>query len=106
MQKFQNFQILKRLSKEFMPNNQISYSSSINEGLKFCMKKDKNMICYGLGVTDPKEIFSTTKFKKIFGNKRVFDVPTSENALTGISIGAALNKVRSVVSHQRLDFFF
>ncbi len=89
-----------------MPNNQISYSSSINEALKFCMKKDKNMICYGLGVTDPKEIFSTTKdLKKIFGNKRVFDVPTSENALTGISIGAALNKVRSVVSHQRLDFF-
>ena len=38
-----------------MPNNQISYSSSINEALKFCMKKDKNMICYGLGVTDPKE---------------------------------------------------
>ena len=32
-------------------------------------------------------------------------MPTSENALTGISIGAALNKVRSVVSHQRLDFF-
>tara|TARA_B100001121_G_scaffold307308_1_gene328514 strand:+ start:3843 stop:4901 length:1059 start_codon:yes stop_codon:yes gene_type:complete len=89
-----------------MPNNQISYSSSINEALKFSMKKDKNMICYGLGVTDPKEIFSTTRdLKNIFGSKRVFDVPTSENALTGISIGAALNNVRSVVSHQRLDFF-
>ena len=89
-----------------MLNKQITYSSSINEALKFSMKKDRNMICYGLGVTDPKNIFSTTKdLEKKFGTKRVFDVPTSENALTGISIGAALNNVRSVVSHQRLDFF-
>ena len=106
MQNYQNFQTLKKLIKEFMPNNQITYSSAINEALNFSMKKDKNMICYGLGVTDPKNIFSTTKdLEKNFGSNRVFDVPTSENALTGISIGAALNKVRSVVSHQRLDFF-
>jgi len=70
------------------------------------MKKDKKMICYGLGVNDPKNIFSTTiNLKKIFGLNRVFDVPTSENALTGVSIGAALDGVRSVVTHQRLDFF-
>ena len=107
MQSHQNFLIPKRHIREFMQNNEISYSSSINEALKYSMKKDKNMICYGLGVTDPKEIFSTTKdLVKIFGSKRVFDVPTSENVLTGISIGAALNNVRSVVSHQRLDFFF
>ena len=93
-------------TREYMQNSKITFSSSINDALKFSMRKDKNMICYGLGVTDPKEIFSTTKdLKKIFGPKRVFDVPTSENALTGISIGAALNNVRSVVSHQRLDFF-
>lgn len=102
----QNFLIEKMHIKEFMPNNQLSFSSAINEALKFSMQKDENLICYGLGVTDPKEIFSTTKdLKNIFGPKRVFDVPTSENALTGISIGAALNNVRSVVSHQRLDFF-
>ena len=57
-----------------------------------------------VGVTDPKEVFSTTNnLKDRFGNHRVFDVPCSENALTGISIGA-LNNVRSVVSHQRIDF--
>ena len=32
-------------------------------------------------------------------------MPTSENAMTGISIGASLNKIKSVVTHQRLDFF-
>ena len=84
----------------------ITFAKAINEALHFAMKKDTNMICYGLGVTDPKNVFSTTEnLEKKFGKKRVFDVPTSENALTGISIGASLNGVRSVVTHQRLDFF-
>ena len=90
-----------------MPNNKkFTFTEAINDALHISMKKDKKMICYGLGVTDPKSVFSTTKnLKKKFGHSRVFDVPTSENALTGISIGAALNGVRSVVTHQRLDFF-
>ncbi len=87
-------------------NRFIKFYQAINEALIFSMKKDKKMICYGLGVTDPKEVFSTTSgLRKKFGKDRVFDVPCSENALTGISIGAAINGVRSVVSHQRLDFF-
>jgi pyruvate/2-oxoglutarate/acetoin dehydrogenase E1 component len=88
-----------------MPNKIITFAESVNEALIYSLKKDKNMICYGLGTTDPKNIFSTTKnLESLFGSDRIFDVPTSENALTGISIGAALNKVRSVVSHQRVDF--
>ena len=82
------------------------FYEAINEGLDYSLKKDKNLICYGLGVTDPKRIFGTTSnLKEKYGNKRVFDVPNSENANTGISIGAALGGVRSVVVHQRLDFF-
>lgn len=84
----------------------ISFADAINSAISRAMTKDRKMICYGLGVTDPKNIFGTTKnLEKNFGTERVFDVPTSENALTGISVGLALNKVRSVVSHQRLDFF-
>ena len=64
------------------------------------------MITYGLGINDPKRIFgSTSGLCEVFGNKRVFDMPTSENATTGVSIGAALGGIRSVVTHQRLDFF-
>ena len=89
-----------------MPNNNISFSEAINKALIWSMLKDKNMLCYGLGINDPKKIFSTTKgLEEKFGKKRVFDVPCSENALTGISIGSAINGVRSVVTHQRLDFF-
>lgn len=31
-------------------------------------------------------------------------MPTSENAMTGIGIGAALNGLRPVMTDQRLDF--
>ena len=63
----------------------ITMSNAINEALHFSMKKDKNLLCFGLGTTDPKGIFSTTiNLEKKFGKDRVFDVPASENALTGI----------------------
>lgn len=91
-----------------MPKNNINnlnFSNHINQALHYCMEKDKKMICYGLGVNDPKKIFNTTKgLKEKFGSKRVFDVPTSENALTGIGVGAAINGVRTLITHQRLDF--
>jgi pyruvate dehydrogenase E1 component beta subunit len=32
-------------------------------------------------------------------------MPTSENAMTGVAIGAALNGIKSVMTHQRIDFF-
>ena len=83
-----------------------TFASAINNALHISMQKDKKMLCYGLGVTDPKNVFSTTaNLEKRFGPERVFDIPTSENGITGIAIGAALNGIRSVVTHQRLDFF-
>ena len=30
--------------------------------------------------------------------------PTSENALTGVSVGLALDGYKSIINHQRLDF--
>ena len=84
----------------------IKFKDSINQALHFSMKKDKNLLCYGLGVTDPKGVFGTTlNLEKKYGKNRVFDIPCSENAITGVSIGASLNGSRSVVTHQRLDFF-
>ena len=106
MQKNLSFQNNQTHTKEFMQNRNINYANAINEALKIAMKKDKKMICYGLGVTDPKAVFGTTNnLENIYGKSRVFDMPTSENAMTGVAIGAALNNIRSVVTHQRLDFF-
>ena len=106
LQKNQNFQNNLKHTKVTMPKNSINFIQAINLALKDSMKKNKNIICYGLGTTDPKAIFGTTKnLESIFGQKRVFDTPTSENALTGIAIGASLGGVIPVVSHQRVDFF-
>ena len=85
---------------------QKTFSAAINEALHEAMQADPTVICYGLGVTDPKAVFNTTyNLEKQFGVERVFDMPTSENAMTGVAIGAALNGIKSVVTHQRIDFF-
>jgi len=89
-----------------MAKRKISFVKAVNEALFVAMKKEKKVICFGLGVDDPKRIFGTTiGLKEKFGKDRVFDTPTSENALTGVAIGASLVGYRSVMAHQRLDFF-
>ena len=83
----------------------IKFHQAINKALEFSLNKDKKLILYGLGVSDPKEIFDTTiKLQEKFGSDRVFDVPNSENALTGIGIGYGMMGGRVVMTHQRLDF--
>jgi len=83
-----------------------NFSNAINEAIHHAMEVDESVICYGLGVTDPKSVFGTTaNLEKRFGSERVFDMPTSENAMTGVAIGAALNGIKSVMTHQRIDFF-
>jgi len=82
-----------------------TFVEAINEALSVAMALDPNVICYGLGVDDPKGVFGTTLgLQAKFGPERVFDMPTSENAMTGIGIGAALYGLRPVMTHQRLDF--
>jgi len=84
----------------------LNYAQAINEAMFCAMEQDESVICFGLGVDDPKRIFGTTSgLKERFGPERVFDMPTSENAMTGVGIGASFNGIRPVMTHQRLDFF-
>lgn len=83
----------------------LKFNEAIKESTSIMMDKDKNVILVGLGVSDPKGIFGTTQnLHKIYGSKRVFDIPISENAITGIIIGAAINKMRPILTHQRVEF--
>ena len=83
-----------------------TFAQAINDAHHVVMSSDPSVICFGLGVTDPKAIFGTTKgLAESFGPERVFDVPTSEAALTGVATGAALGGLRPIMTHQRLDFF-
>ena len=86
--------------------NNYSLAEGINFSLDKQMKKDNKTLFFGLGVDDPKRIFGTSKnLLEKYGHKRVFDFPTSENAMTGFGIGLALEGFKVVMVHQRLDFF-
>ena len=85
---------------------EFTFAKAINEALEIALTADSGVLCYGLGVPDPGGVFGTTLgLQKKFGSDRVFDTPVSENAMTGIGIGAALKGLRPVMTHQRLDFF-
>jgi pyruvate/2-oxoglutarate/acetoin dehydrogenase E1 component len=85
---------------------EITFAQAINEATHQSMQEDPSVICFGLGVTDPGGIFGTTLgLEKAFGSERVFDMPTSENAMTGVAVGAAIAGLKPVMTHQRLDFF-
>jgi len=84
----------------------INFSQAINRALNEEMTRNKNLVCLGLGINDSLKFFGTTKgLNEKFGSDRVFETPTSENAMTGIGIGMSLNNYPCVMMHQRLDFF-
>ncbi|MDO8732896.1 MAG: transketolase C-terminal domain-containing protein [Actinomycetota bacterium] len=84
----------------------LTFAAAINEATEQAMAADPTVLCIGLGATDPGGVFGTTKgLVEKFGSSRVFDGPTSENAMTGIAVGAALAGLKPVMTHQRLDFF-
>ena len=49
----------------------IKFSEIIKKAMHDLMQKDKSVICFGLGVTDPIGIFGTTSgLEKKFGKNR------------------------------------
>ncbi|MBI4317864.1 MAG: alpha-ketoacid dehydrogenase subunit beta [Chloroflexi bacterium] len=84
---------------------QLKFFQAINEAVDLCMAKDPAVYVMGLGVPDPKGIFGTTLgLQQKYGAARVLDMPTSENAMTGVAIGSALVGMRPIMTHQRIDF--
>lgn len=85
----------------------LTYAQAISESIVQGMKNDPQVFLFGLGVDDYKGIFGTTRQAfEMFGSARVFDTPASENALTGVAIGAALMGKRPILVHARNDFMF
>ena len=83
----------------------LTFSQAINQALSDAMFLNPKVVCFGLGATDPKRIFGTTTLlKEKFGKERVWDVPCSENGLTGVAIGMALMGHPTILTHQRVDF--
>ncbi|MCH8336897.1 MAG: TraB/GumN family protein [Proteobacteria bacterium] len=58
-----------------------------------------------LAKRDHKEIFGTTKgLLEQFGPERCLDTPLAEEAMTGFGLGAAINGMRPIHIHIRVDF--
>ena len=63
------------------------------------------MFLFGLDVDDHKGIQgSTVGLQDQFGKDRVFCTPLSEDAMTGVAIGAAMAGLRPIHVHIRMDF--
>lgn len=87
------------------PTRRRSYAAALDEAQVIAMERDPNVFLMGVGVDDTGGIFGSTKesFQR-FGPTRVFDVPISENTLTGACVGAALMGMRPILVHARNDF--
>ena len=91
--------------RDAQATRRLTYCQAIQEALRQAMEKDPHVFLMGEGVDDPRAIFGSTHgLQKQFGQERVFDLPLSENGMTGVMIGAALAGMRPVMTHQRLDF--
>ncbi len=83
----------------------ISYRDALNEAMTEEMRRDAGVFTYGIDVGDHKRIFNSTKgLVEEFGPKRCFSTPLAEDAMTGFGLGAAINGMRPVHVHMRVDF--
>jgi pyruvate/2-oxoglutarate/acetoin dehydrogenase E1 component len=83
----------------------LSFAEAIREATEQCLALRPDVYVMGLGVNDPKAIFGTTAgLLERFGARRVFDMPTAENGMSGVGIGSALAGMRPIMIHQRVDF--
>ncbi len=69
------------------------------------MEADPTVFVFGLDVADHKRIFGSTQgLVEKFGSERCFSTPLSEDAMTGVALGAAISGLRPVHVHIRADF--
>ncbi len=88
-----------------LKTKKISYRTAINFALHQEMERDNKIFTYGIDVADHKQIFgSTAGLLEKFGSDRVFSTPLSEEALLGFGLGAAINGLRPINVHIRVDF--
>src|ERR1700722_10313690 len=83
----------------------IRYVDALREAFEEEMARDPTVFLFGLDVDDHKGIQgSTVGLQEKFGKDRVFCTPLSEDAMTGVAIGAAQAGYRPIHVHIRMDF--
>jgi len=83
----------------------LRYVDALREGVAQEMARDPSVFVMGLDVDDHKAIQGSTRgLLEQFGPERVFTTPLSEDAMTGVAIGAAMAGMRPIHVHIRMDF--
>lgn len=80
----------------------IKYSEAIREATAQLLATDKKALVIGLGV--PQGAGGTTNGLAEKYPGRVLDTPTSEAAITGLAVGAAISGLHPMVHHDRVEF--
>ena len=81
-----------------------TYRNGLATAMRSALTDHSNTIIIGQGVTDFKGIFGTMTGLHLEFPGRVIETPLSEDAVTGICIGAALNGLYPINTHIRADF--
>ena len=69
------------------------------------MERDDSVFVYGIGAPDHKHLFGTTTgLVEKFGADRCLETPLAEDSMTGFGLGAAMNGMRPIHVHIRMDF--
>ncbi len=83
----------------------IDFCEALREATWQEMERDPTVFVYGVGVPTHAKIFgSVTGLSERFGPHRCLDTPISEDAMTGFGLGAAINGLRPIHIHIRIDF--
>ena len=83
----------------------LTYVDALREAVAQEMRRDPSVFLFGLDADDHKAIQGSTRgLIEEFGPERVFGTPLSEDAMTGVAIGAAMAGMRPIHVHIRMDF--
>jgi len=83
----------------------LTYAQAIREAHEQLLERDRRVFVIGQGLWSPWYAGGSLEdLDRTFGRHRVLDSPVSENAVTGLAVGAALAGMRPIVFHPRMDF--
>jgi len=84
---------------------QLTYAQAIREGHAQLLASNPRVFVAGQGLWSPWYAGGSLEdLDRDFGRHRILDSPVSENAVTGMCVGAALAGMRPIVFHPRMDF--
>ncbi len=83
----------------------MTFQDALLDATTLEMARDDSVFVYGIGAPDHKNIFGTTTgLVEKFGENRCLETPLAEDSMTGFGLGAAMNGMRPIHVHIRMDF--